>query len=43
VLVSKCYENDQGKEDELGRVCRTHGEKKNAYMILVESEKERDH
>jgi hypothetical protein len=27
--------NDQVKEDEMGRECSTHGEKKNAYKILV--------
>jgi hypothetical protein len=27
--------NDQAKEDEMGRACGIHGEKKNAYRILV--------
>jgi hypothetical protein len=27
----------------MGRACSTHGEKWNAYGILVESHKERDH
>jgi hypothetical protein len=27
--------NDQVKEDEMGRACNTHGEKKNAYGIFV--------
>jgi hypothetical protein len=29
------YYNDQIKEDEMGRACSTHGEKRNAYRILV--------
>jgi hypothetical protein len=27
----------------MGRTCSTNGEKRNAYKILVESQKERDH
>jgi hypothetical protein len=27
--------NEQVKEDEMGRACSTHGEKRNAYRILV--------
>jgi hypothetical protein len=42
VLFAKCNWNDQVKEDEMGRVCSTHVEKRKAYMILVESQKERD-
>jgi hypothetical protein len=26
---------DQDKEDEMGRACRAHGEKRNAYRVLV--------
>jgi hypothetical protein len=33
----------QAKEDEMDRVCSTHGMKRNAYRILVGSQKERDH
>jgi hypothetical protein len=29
-------QNDQLKEDEMGRVCSTNGEKRNAYRIFVE-------
>jgi hypothetical protein len=35
VLFAKYYSNDQVKEDEMGRICSMHGEKRNAYMILV--------
>jgi hypothetical protein len=28
-------QNDHVKEDEMGRACRTNGEKRNAYRILV--------
>jgi hypothetical protein len=31
------------KEDEMGRACSTNGEKRNAYRILWEIQKERDH
>jgi hypothetical protein len=32
------------KEDEMDRICSTHGEKMNAYRILVKkSQKERSH
>jgi hypothetical protein len=31
------------KKDEMGRACSTNGEKRNAYRILVASQKERDH
>jgi hypothetical protein len=41
ILLAK--QNDQVKEDEMGRVCSTNGEKRNAYRILWESQKERDH
>jgi hypothetical protein len=34
--LAKYNENDQVREDEMGRVCRRNGEKKNAYRILVE-------
>jgi hypothetical protein len=34
---------DQVKVVEMGRVCGTNGEKRNAYGILVEIQKERDH
>jgi hypothetical protein len=33
----------KSKEDEMGRACSTNGEKRNAYRILVEIQKERDH
>jgi hypothetical protein len=35
VLFSKHILNDQIKEDEIGRACSTHGEKRNACRILV--------
>jgi hypothetical protein len=35
VLFSKYNQNDQVKEDEMGRACSTNGEKRNAYKILV--------
>jgi hypothetical protein len=31
------------KEDEIGRACSTIGEKRDAYRILMGSQKERDH
>jgi hypothetical protein len=31
------------KEDEMDTSCSTYGEKRNAYRILAESQKERDH
>jgi hypothetical protein len=27
--------NDQVKEDEIGRACSTHGEKRKSYSVLV--------
>jgi hypothetical protein len=36
VLFTKYYQNDQFKEVEMGRVCSTNEEKKNACRILVE-------
>jgi hypothetical protein len=30
------------KEDEMGRACSTNGAKRDAYKMLVESQKERD-
>jgi hypothetical protein len=35
IFFFKCNWNDQVKEDEMGRACSTHGEKRNAYRILV--------
>jgi hypothetical protein len=28
-------QNDQVKEDEMGRTCSTHGDKRNAYRVVV--------
>jgi hypothetical protein len=36
VLFAKYNWNNQVKEDEMGEPCSTHGEKRNAYRILVE-------
>jgi hypothetical protein len=33
--LEKVYQNDQVKEDEMRRTCRTHREKRTAYKILV--------
>jgi hypothetical protein len=33
--LRQVYLNDQVKEDEMDGVCSTHGEKRNAYRILV--------
>jgi hypothetical protein len=41
--LSKYNQNDQVKEDEMDMACSTNGVKRNAYRILVESQKERDH
>jgi hypothetical protein len=35
VLFAKYNQNDQVEEDEVGGVCGTNGEKKNAYRLLV--------
>jgi hypothetical protein len=35
VLSAKYNYNDQVKEGVIGRVCRPHGEKRNAYKILI--------
>jgi hypothetical protein len=32
---AKYHYNDQIKEDEMGRICSTNGEKRNAYRILA--------
>jgi hypothetical protein len=34
-------QNDQVKKDEMGRVCTTNGEKRNAYRILVRKPEEK--
>jgi hypothetical protein len=45
VLLAKHNQNDQVKEDEMGRACSTNVEKRNAYRILVGKPEgnERDH
>ena len=35
VLFSKHNYNDQVKEEEVGKACRTNGERRNAYRTLV--------
>jgi hypothetical protein len=35
LLFEKCNQNDEVKEDEMGKACSTHGEKRNAYRGLV--------
>jgi hypothetical protein len=35
VLFAKYNSNDRVKEEEMGRIYRTNGEKRNAYRILV--------
>jgi hypothetical protein len=35
VLLAKRKQNDQVKEDEMGRACSTNGEKRDPYRILV--------
>jgi hypothetical protein len=35
ILFAKHNENDQVKEDEMGRACSMNGEKRCAYRILV--------
>jgi hypothetical protein len=36
LLLNKLYlKNDEVKEHEMGRVCRTRGEKINAYRVLT--------
>jgi hypothetical protein len=35
VLFAKYNQNDRVKENEMGRPCGTHGEKRNVYRILV--------
>jgi hypothetical protein len=42
-LFAKYNWNYQVKEDEMGRACRTNGEKTNAYRILVGKPEEKDH
>jgi hypothetical protein len=32
---AKYNQNDQLKEDEVGKECSTHGEKRNSYRVLV--------
>jgi hypothetical protein len=34
-MGTKYNQNDQVKEDEMGVVCSTYGERKNAYNVLV--------
>jgi hypothetical protein len=36
-------QNDRVKEDEMGKTCSTHGEKLNAYWILMGKPEKRDH
>jgi hypothetical protein len=35
LLHNQYSSNDQVKKDEMGRACITHGDKKNAYGMLV--------
>jgi hypothetical protein len=35
VFFAKYDENDQVKDDDMGRTCSTNGERRNAYRILV--------
>jgi hypothetical protein len=35
LLFAKYNRNDQAKDDEMGRACSTHREKRNAYRILM--------
>jgi hypothetical protein len=37
------YNGSRVKEDEMRRACSTNGEKRNAYRICWENQKERDH
>jgi hypothetical protein len=37
------YNQNYQVKDEMGRACSIMGVKRNAYRILVESQKERDH
>jgi hypothetical protein len=42
ISVRICSWNDEIKEDEMGRACSTHGEKRTVYRVLVGKPKERD-
>jgi hypothetical protein len=34
-LFAKYIQDDQVREDEMGRAYKTHGEKRNAYRVMV--------
>jgi hypothetical protein len=38
VLFAEYNQNDEVKEDEMGRACSMNGAKRNAYRILVEKQ-----
>jgi hypothetical protein len=42
-IFVKYNQNDQVKVDEMSRACSTHGEKRNAYRILVGKPEGKNH
>jgi hypothetical protein len=43
VHLTKYYSVDKIEKNEIGRVCSTYGETREAYTVLVGSLRERDH